>query len=318
MDPSTAERKVGGGVLRCAMAPRKPLLACASVCTPAAQPLVPCGGALGRCPAASHPRLHARCCPAYCLATGPQPAGGSEEPGQHLLREQRASGGGWGVKGVWVLHWAGLEKLEGAGSLPTIPAHPGRRPAHMPAPPPCPCLLLSCPRPTPKCLFANTAFRRAVYAAQQPLADEPIVKQLRCGVPAAPGELHLRCRRVTVGGSSCGPRCAPVPPPCPAPPLLPCDSSASCSWQWSSAAVTLQTQSPWPRHSTWVRQRCWGWRGGAVHAAALWLRVPLRSGARGGRSACSRRTRLHSLHRALPAVPAVPQTMACSRTARSL
>ncbi|KAI3431674.1 hypothetical protein D9Q98_004721 [Chlorella vulgaris] len=30
-----------------------------------------------------------------------------------------------------------------------------------------------------QCLYANTAFRRAVYALKQPLADEPIVKELR-------------------------------------------------------------------------------------------------------------------------------------------
>lgn len=30
-----------------------------------------------------------------------------------------------------------------------------------------------------QCLFANAAFRRAVYAAKEPLASEPIVKELR-------------------------------------------------------------------------------------------------------------------------------------------
>ena len=35
------------------------------------------------------------------------------------------------------------------------------------------------PPPTLQCLFANQAFRRAVYALRQPLADEPIVKELR-------------------------------------------------------------------------------------------------------------------------------------------
>jgi len=33
--------------------------------------------------------------------------------------------------------------------------------------------------PALQCLFANQAFRRAVYALRQPLADEPIVKELR-------------------------------------------------------------------------------------------------------------------------------------------
>lgn len=37
-----------------------------------------------------------------------------------------------------------------------------------------------CPGLRPQCLFANAAFRRAVYALRQPLADEPIVKELRC------------------------------------------------------------------------------------------------------------------------------------------
>ena len=36
-----------------------------------------------------------------------------------------------------------------------------------------------CPAALPQCLFANQAFRRAVYALKQPLADEPIVKELR-------------------------------------------------------------------------------------------------------------------------------------------
>jgi hypothetical protein len=35
------------------------------------------------------------------------------------------------------------------------------------------------PRPPLQCLYANPAFRQAVYGVRQPLADEPIVKELR-------------------------------------------------------------------------------------------------------------------------------------------
>ena len=44
-----------------------------------------------------------------------------------------------------------------------------------------------------QCLFANHAFRRAVYAARPPVAEVPAVKELRCA-HAAPG----RCAYATL------------------------------------------------------------------------------------------------------------------------
>ena len=65
---------------------------------------------------------------------------------------------------------------------------------------------------TPQCLYANEAFRGAVYAAQSPLADDPVVKQLRFGARYArvsgwlPLAAHLRsccgCLRVIPRGVS--------------------------------------------------------------------------------------------------------------------
>ena len=50
------------------------------------------------------------------------------------------------------------------------------------------------PAPLLQCLYANPAFRQAVYGVRQPLADEPIVKELRWGCCCARANHGCPCK----------------------------------------------------------------------------------------------------------------------------